>query len=152
MKTYFSSTSAPASVSLVFISSAASLDTPSFTGFGALSTSSFASFRPRPVISLTALITAILLLPAEARIKMCIRDSGYRGLIHGEYRVMQQSDFSGILTLGGTILGTSRQPFKQMRVIGEDNIDKVKMCIRDRLSGLAGLFFPDTDGCGSLSG
>ena len=51
---------------------------------------------------------------------------GYRGLIHGEYRVMKQSDFSGILTLGGTILGTSRQPFKQMRVIGEDNIDKVK--------------------------
>ncbi len=51
---------------------------------------------------------------------------GYRGLIHGEYKVMKQSDFSGILTLGGTILGTSRQPFKQMRVIGEDNIDKVK--------------------------
>ncbi len=51
---------------------------------------------------------------------------GYRGLIEGEYKVMKQSDFSGILTLGGTILGTSRQPFKQMRVIGEDNIDKVK--------------------------
>ena len=51
---------------------------------------------------------------------------GYRGLIEGEYKVMQQSDFSGILTLGGTILGTSRQPFKQMRVIGEDNVDKVK--------------------------
>lgn len=51
---------------------------------------------------------------------------GYRGLIHGEYRKMKRSDFSGILTLGGTILGTSRQPFKQMRVIGEDNIDKVK--------------------------
>ena len=43
---------------------------------------------------------------------------GYRGLIHGEYKVMKQSDFSGILTLGGTILGTSRHPFKQMRVIG----------------------------------
>lgn len=51
---------------------------------------------------------------------------GYRGLIEGEYKVMKQSEFSGILTLGGTILGTSRQPFKQMRVIGEDNIDKVK--------------------------
>lgn len=51
---------------------------------------------------------------------------GYRGLIEGEYKVMKQSDFSGILTLGGTILGTSRQPFEQMRVIGEDNIDKVK--------------------------
>lgn len=51
---------------------------------------------------------------------------GYRGLIQGEYKVMKQSDFSGILTLGGTILGTSRQPFKQMRVIGEDNVDKVQ--------------------------
>lgn len=51
---------------------------------------------------------------------------GYRGLIKGEYKNMQQSDFSGILTLGGTILGTSRQPFKQMRVIGEDHVDKVK--------------------------
>ena len=51
---------------------------------------------------------------------------GYRGLIEGEYRVMDRSDFSGILTLGGTILGTSRQPFKKMRVIEEDNVDKVK--------------------------
>ncbi len=51
---------------------------------------------------------------------------GYRGLIQGEYKTMKKSDFSGILTLGGTILGTSRQPFKLMRVIGEDNVDKVK--------------------------
>lgn len=53
-----------------------------------------------------------------------IRD-GYRGLIEGEYDVMKKSDFSGILTMGGTILGTSRQPFKQMRVVGEDGVDKV---------------------------
>lgn len=39
---------------------------------------------------------------------------GYSGLINGEYREMKQSEFSGILTLGGTILGTSRQPFKTM--------------------------------------
>ena len=51
---------------------------------------------------------------------------GYRGLITGEYRQMKQEDFSGILTLGGTILGTSRQPFKKMRVIEEDNVDKVQ--------------------------
>lgn len=50
---------------------------------------------------------------------------GYRGLIEGEWREMDRSEFSGILTLGGTILGTSRQPFKNMRVIGEDNLDKV---------------------------
>ena len=50
---------------------------------------------------------------------------GYRGLIYGEYREMQRSDFSGILTRGGTILGTSRQPFKLMRVIDENSVDKV---------------------------
>ncbi len=51
---------------------------------------------------------------------------GYRGLIEGEYRMMSREDFSGILTLGGTILGTSRRPFREMRVIGDDNVDKVK--------------------------
>lgn len=51
---------------------------------------------------------------------------GYRGLIYGEYKKMKPQDFSGILTLGGTILGTSRQPFKLMRVIDENSVDKVK--------------------------
>lgn len=50
---------------------------------------------------------------------------GYTGLINGEYRKMQRSDFSGILTQGGTILGTSRQPYKKIQIIGEDNVDKV---------------------------
>lgn len=50
---------------------------------------------------------------------------GYRGLIEGEFKTMRREDFSGILTLGGTILGTSRRPFRDMRVIGEDNVDKV---------------------------
>jgi len=50
---------------------------------------------------------------------------GYSGLISGESKEMKPSDFSGILTLGGTILGTSRQPFKTIRVIGDDMVDKV---------------------------
>ena len=50
---------------------------------------------------------------------------GYKGLMHEEYKIMKPSDFSGILTEGGTIIGTSRQPFKLMRVIGEDGFDKV---------------------------
>ncbi len=50
---------------------------------------------------------------------------GYKGLINGEYKLMKPEDFSGILTLGGTILGTSRTPFKMMQVIEEDGIDKV---------------------------
>ena len=39
---------------------------------------------------------------------------GYKGLMYNEYRIMKPSDFSGILTVGGTIIGTSRQPFKLM--------------------------------------
>ena len=50
---------------------------------------------------------------------------GYRGLMYEDYKVMKPRDFSGILTEGGTIIGTSRQPFKLMRVVGEDGFDKV---------------------------
>lgn len=51
---------------------------------------------------------------------------GYYGLMYGEYKNMKPLDFSGILTRGGTILGTSRQPFKQIREPGKDGIDKVE--------------------------
>ena len=51
--------------------------------------------------------------------------NGYHGLINGDWREMQPFEFSGILTVGGTILGTKRTPFKMMRVVGEDNVDKV---------------------------
>ncbi|MDO5022154.1 MAG: ATP-dependent 6-phosphofructokinase [Eubacteriales bacterium] len=50
---------------------------------------------------------------------------GYKGLIEGDYQEMTKSQFSNILTVGGTILGTSRTPFREMRMVGEDNIDKV---------------------------
>lgn len=51
---------------------------------------------------------------------------GYKGLIYGNYRLLSPSDFSGILTEGGTIIGTSRQPFKHMREPDEDGLDKVE--------------------------
>lgn len=51
---------------------------------------------------------------------------GYKGLIYGNYRLLTAVDFSGILTKGGTILGSSRQPFKQMRVPDENGLDKVE--------------------------
>lgn len=51
---------------------------------------------------------------------------GYKGLMYGNYKEMKESDFSGILTEGGTILGTSRQPFKYMRDLDENGLDKVK--------------------------
>lgn len=51
---------------------------------------------------------------------------GYKGLIYTDYQVMKPSDFSGILTEGGTILGTSRQPYKQMREPDANGLDKVE--------------------------
>ena len=36
---------------------------------------------------------------------------GYRGLIEQDFKFMGPDDFSGIIALGGTILGTSRQPY-----------------------------------------
>ena len=44
---------------------------------------------------------------------------GYRGLIERDYKYMEPKDFSGILTQGGTILGTSRQKY----VPGKDIVD-----------------------------
>lgn len=51
--------------------------------------------------------------------------NGYQGLIHRRFRKMGWSDFSGILTRGGTILGTSRTPFKQLDEPTPEGIDKV---------------------------
>ena len=53
-------------------------------------------------------------------------EDGYKGLIYGKYRLLSSRDFSGILTQGGTIIGTSRQPFKLMRVPDEKGLDKVE--------------------------
>lgn len=50
---------------------------------------------------------------------------GFSGLINGYSRTMERREFSGILTLGGTILGTARTPFKNMRVVENDKVDKV---------------------------
>ena len=52
-------------------------------------------------------------------------EDGYQGLIYGRYRLMGACDFSGILIRGGTILGTSRTPFKRLDVPEEDGVDKV---------------------------
>ena len=54
-------------------------------------------------------------------------EDGYKGLMYANYLMMKQSDFSGVLTKGGTMLGTSRQPFKLMRVPDENGLDKVEL-------------------------
>ena len=50
---------------------------------------------------------------------------GYQGLINKKYRMLSENDFSGVLNIGGTILGSSRTPFKTIGNI-ENGVDKVK--------------------------
>ena len=52
-------------------------------------------------------------------------EDGYKGLIYGHFHMLTGKDFKGILTRGGTILGTSRVPFKTIREPDENGIDKV---------------------------
>ncbi|SFQ31394.1 6-phosphofructokinase 1 [Butyrivibrio proteoclasticus] len=52
--------------------------------------------------------------------------NGYKGLIYGDFRMLTSHDFSGILTKGGTILGSSRTPFKTIREPDENGLDKVE--------------------------
>ena len=67
---YLISTVAPASSSSPLSFSASSFDTASLTGVGALSTRSFASLRPRPVIARTSLMTFIFFSPNEAKMTL----------------------------------------------------------------------------------
>ena len=52
-------------------------------------------------------------------------EDGYKGLIYGHFRMLTGKDFTGILTVGGTILGTSRTPFKTIQDPDENGLDKV---------------------------
>ena len=51
--------------------------------------------------------------------------NGYQGLIYGKYRLLTYADFTGILTKGGTFLGSSRTPFKTIQEPDKDGLDKV---------------------------
>lgn len=50
---------------------------------------------------------------------------GYQGLIYERFRQLTWDDFTGILTRGGTILGTSRTPFKRLDIPEADGVEKV---------------------------
>ena len=51
---------------------------------------------------------------------------GYKGLIYGKFRMLTGEDFSGILTKGGTILGSSRTPFKLIDEPTPEGLNKVE--------------------------
>lgn len=66
------------------------------------------------------------LVNAEEKIEIYGFLDGYKGLIYSRFQMLTGKDFSGILTKGGTILGTSRTPFKQIHEPDENGVDKVE--------------------------
>src|SRR5437660_9870626 len=50
-------------------------------------------------------------------------EKGFRGLVENHSRVLHQHDVSGILSLGGTILGTSREKPHKMPLPNGETID-----------------------------
>lgn len=64
-------------------------------------------------------------LLGEKDVELVGISDGFSGLINNQCKEMSPDNFSGILTQGGTILGTQRTPYKLMQVVGDDNIDKV---------------------------
>ena len=51
--------------------------------------------------------------------------NGYTGLIEGDFETLAEKDFEDLLLAGGTMLGSKRQPFKQMTVTDENNRSKL---------------------------
>ena len=70
-------------------------------------------------------IVKTLMTNSEEPIEIYGFEYGYQGLIYSRFRVMSPADFSGILTRGGTILGTSRTPFKRLDIPEADGVEKV---------------------------
>ncbi len=65
---------------------------------------------------------------------------GYGGLIRGESFPLKKEDIEDILPLGGTVLGTSRQPFKKMTVSEEGGTRLSRMVANYKKMGLDCLF------------
>ena len=56
---------------------------------------------------------------------------GYAGLMNKNYRVLAPADVEDILDLGGTILGTSRQPYKLMTVKEGDSPTRLQLMVEN---------------------
>lgn len=61
---------------------------------------------------------------------------GYRGLIDGDYKFMEPRDFGGILTQGGTMLGTSRQRYIPGKDIVDDDGNSLLPAMKDTYNKL----------------
>src|SRR5438270_997233 len=56
-------------------------------------------------------------------------EKGFRGLVENHSRVLHQNDVSGILSLGGTILGTSREKPHKMPLPNGETLDMTSRAV-----------------------
>src|SRR5215470_6264658 len=56
-------------------------------------------------------------------------EKGFRGLVENYSRILHLNDVSGILSLGGTILGTSREKPHKMPLPNGDSIDMTQRAV-----------------------
>ncbi len=98
---------------------------------------------------INAALRAIVRRAHEASIEVIGFPDGWHGLVENTGRPLQASDISGILHVGGTMLGTSRtNPFRKVTTNGEvrweptDKLDKIRTtwqhCALDALIAIGG--------------
>ena len=63
-------------------------------------------------------------------------ENGFSGLTEGHSRVLGHEDLSGLLTRGGTILGTRRTPYKTASLLAEEENDAAIAAMRDACNAL----------------
>ena len=68
---------------------------------------------------------------AKDKIEIYGIKEGYTGLIEGKYEKMKETDFEHILKQGGTILGSSRQPFKKINDVYKNGKTKIQCMIEN---------------------
>lgn len=72
---------------------------------------------------------ALSLMSGDEKVEIYGFIDGYRGLIYENYKKLNARDFENIQNQGGTILGSSREPFKRIHIPDENGTDKVKAMI-----------------------
>ncbi len=66
---------------------------------------------------------------SEYHIEVIGIEKGFRGLVENHSRILHLHDISGILTLGGTILGTSREKPQRMPLPNGETIDMTSRAV-----------------------
>jgi len=62
----------------------------------------------------------------DPKVKIFGITNGWAGLVNRQYREMKPEEFYNILNIGGTIIGTSRQPYKKLALEEKYKVDSMK--------------------------